>query len=221
MAPFSALRVEAGTLPAIGGGGEKVAVVEAVRAVEPELDGFSTDRVTAPVSGPGDFAGMLVGEALNLLLKVVAVGQDAALRGDGGTDLAAARAAVEVGIDVGGGQLSDGSADADLAAEGLPMEAESGARVLRELRAFTAFSIGEEREAALVDLLDQDHAHAGLAGSGGGGEGRGVGIVGLAAFCLVEPGVEELDGLDGLPVYLGRPGCVWLGCLVCHVLMLA
>src|SRR6202000_2205341 len=95
------------------------------------------------------------------------------------------------------GELGDGALDADLAAQGLPVEAERGAGIFGELAAFPAFDVGEEAEALVAYSLGQDHAHAGRSGSGGGGEGAGVGVVGLAGFGFFEPRVEQGYRVEG------------------------
>jgi len=165
---------------------EEKAVVQAVGAVDPEFDLLGMEMVAAPVGWGGNFAGVVGGEGLGCCFQCFAGLERAALVGDGGADLALAAAAVEVGIDVGGAELGDAAFDADLAAEGFPVEAEGGAGVFGELAAFLAFGVGEEAEAMAAGGLDEDHADAGCCGGAGG-----VGVVGLALPGFFEPGVEE------------------------------
>lgn len=179
--------VEADAGPAGGLAGEEKAVVEAVRAVHPELDALGREAVAAPVGRAGNLSGVLQVEEADLLFKQRPGGEDAALLRDGGADLAAARAGVEVGVCFLVTERRDGALDADLAAQSFPVEAEGGLGILGELGAFAALGVGEKAEAALVDALDQYHADRGDAVEGRGGERGGVGVVGLGLLSFLKP----------------------------------
>ena len=62
--------------------------MEAMSAVDPELDALGMKAETAPVIGTRDFAGMSGGETGCMLFKQSAAFKRTALRGDGGADLA-------------------------------------------------------------------------------------------------------------------------------------
>ncbi len=189
-------------MPFSVGLGEEVAVVEAGWAVLPEFYGDWVELEALPVGGAGDFARFRVGEGLGELLDLgfeeFSACERAGLLADVGADLAGSGAAVEVGVGRGGGEWGDGAFDADLATEGFPVEAEGGAGVLGEFLAFAALGVGEDAEAVVAYVLDQDHADAGGCGERGGGEGGGVGVVGFGFGGLSQPLVEELERVGRL-----------------------
>src|SRR5262249_15418833 len=93
----------------------------------------------------------------------LAASDDLALVRGGGAELAADRAAVEVGIRLLGADTLNASLDANLALELHPEEDERGPRVLVQLGALAALVIAKEHEATLVHLLEQHHTRRGQA----------------------------------------------------------
>jgi hypothetical protein len=169
--------------------------MQPVCAVHPKLDVLGGNAEALPVGWAGDLVGVLHFELAHLFFESTAAGEGAALPGDGGADLAAPGAAVEVGVYIVGGKLGDLAFDAQLPSQRFPVEAECGFGVVGELGAFAALGVGEEAEATLVDALDQHHADAGSAVCRCCRESGGIGVVGLAGFGLFEP---ELAGRDGV-----------------------
>ena len=79
--------------------------MKAVFPVDPKLDLLGVDAEAAPVGGPRHFSRMLLGELPEAAFQLLPASQRPALLGNGGTDLAVARPAVEVGVYVGRLQL--------------------------------------------------------------------------------------------------------------------
>jgi len=100
---------------------------------------------------------------------------------------------VEVGVHIGLVHLRDAAPDTNLAAQGLPMDAEGGFGIGLELFPFFTFRIGEEAKAAAVNPLYQHHAHAGYTVGCGGCQGCGVGVVWFAFLRLLEPYGKKIE----------------------------
>jgi hypothetical protein len=184
------LGIETGLLPSAGIADKQEAVMQPIWTVEPEFDVLWMQAESAPVGRAGDFAGMGFGEGVGFGFERSAAGKNPALVGNGCTDLAPPRTAVEVNVGGFLWKLGNGAFDADLAAQGFPVEAECGARIFGELAALLTFSVGEKAEAFFSDALGENHAHTRCAVCGCGGESAGVGIVWLATLGFAKPEVE-------------------------------
>src|SRR5215208_79307 len=130
----------------------------------PELDPVGDEAEAGPVRRARDGA---VGEALLELgeaaLEVALVRDRAALLRRPGTELAAARAAGEVGVRLGVAHLLDASFHAHLQLQRLPVEAHRRPRVRQQLPALAALVVRVEDEALLIGALEQQHADRRLA----------------------------------------------------------
>lgn len=184
--------MEADDFPA--GGGEAIfeAVVDAVGAALPELNGDGGDSVAAPPIGLGDFA---ISEFLDKLVefgfKNGAGGDDFALLADPRADAATEWAAEEVSEGFGGGDFFGFAADDDLSFEVEPREEEGDIGILGNVVGFAAMVVGEEDEAALVEGFEEDGAGEDEAGGIGSGEDHGVGLDDVGGAGFVEPASEE------------------------------
>src|SRR5690242_2908843 len=90
-------------------------VVKPVRAGLPELHDGGVNPVSAPIVGEGDRpVGILEQQFLDALVEGVAVGNDAALLRNAGTNLADHRSAVEINLRLLPGYLGGSAFDADL-----------------------------------------------------------------------------------------------------------
>ena len=174
------------------------AVVEAAGAALPEFDFVGDEGVAAPVGGAGDgFVGVLDFEFGGAGFEVGAIGYDLALGGGPGTDLMGAGAGGEVAFGFVVGEFPDEAAGGDLALACGPEEADGGAVVFGEFLAFAALVVGVEVEATVVEAFEEDDAGGGDAALADGGEGHGVGFGELMLEGVVQPVVEEDEGIAG------------------------
>ena len=122
----------------------------------PELDRIRFEHVAAPALGPRHLvAGQ---ELLELSLEPVAALDRLALARGGSRGAGAGRARGPIRVGFLRRHPAHRPLDPNLAPERLPVDDERRARVLVELAALAALVAGEEREAALVRALQQEHA---------------------------------------------------------------
>ena len=162
----------------------------------PELDALRHDAAAGP-EGRARHGAERIAQGhpgAGLLEFVIALHGPRLLRSPG-ADLAQARPGGEVGVGLGVGHALDRAADAHLAAEGIPVEAELGAGIGLEVGGLGALQVGIEDEAALVGVLEQHHAHRGAPPGVGRGQGHGGGLLQAAPLRVVEPGLELDEGI--------------------------
>ena len=129
---------------------------------------------------------ILLGQPGHIRFQLLPAGRPA-LTGDGGAELAAARAAGEVIAGLLGGDFLGAAVDDQLAVEGAPEHDEGDVGVGGDVVAFAAVVVGEEDEAAVFDAFEQHHAAGGAAVGGDGGQGHGVGQGQLGVDGVVDP----------------------------------
>ena len=111
-------------------------------------------------------------------------------------ELASERAGREVRVGLGGRHLADRAGHPHLAAEWLPVEREGRAWVVGQIAALGALVVREEREAAVVGALQQDHPIGGRpVGARGRQRHRGRLVHVLGGDRLGEPLLEQGDRL--------------------------
>jgi len=174
--------------------------MKTARLALPELDPVRHHPVASPEGRPRH---LLAGKALldlaHPLEQRVARRQRRALQRRPGADLAASGARREVGVRLGVGHLLHLALHPDLLAGAGPVHAQRRARVRLEIARLAALPVGEEREAARIDALQEDHAHRGAPCGVHGGERHGGGVERLARLALLQelPGMDEgIGGLD-------------------------
>src|SRR5690606_9900200 len=93
-------------------------------------------------------------------LERLAVGQGLRLQGSPRAYLAQSRPRGEIGVGLRRVEFADRAFDANLhlISEGLPVEAQRGLLMRRELRGLGAFVVAEEAQAVNLDALEQDDA---------------------------------------------------------------
>src|SRR6185503_10517785 len=118
--------------PAVAAAREHAPLVQAMLARRPELDPVGNDAIAAPGGGPGH---ILPREPLLGLVEATLEGRPAVERarlvGRPGAELRIPAPRGEVGIGFRVGGTLDPALDADLAAQGFPVEQQRGARILR------------------------------------------------------------------------------------------
>jgi len=176
--------------------------VEAVFAALPVFEARGDDAVAAPEGGEGDFTVAEFFHGLSELgLEEFAGGDDLALRGDPCADLAAARAAQEIGGGLGGADFLRAAADADLPGERFPEKMDRDAGVRGDLGGLGAVEIGEKDEAFCVVRFQEHHTLDGGAVGADGGEGHGVRLGEAGGDGLTHPEGELCEGV-GIEVAL-------------------
>ena len=105
------------------------------------------------------------------------------------------RARREVGVRFGGRKLRDTSGDTHLAVDLAPVKYQGGMGIRGQLLPLTAFVIGKEEEAALIDSLEQDHSRRWAAAGRSGRESHSVRFGEPGAFDGAEPAAELLNGV--------------------------
>src|SRR6202035_2014092 len=112
---------------------------------------------------------------------------------------------MEIPVNVFDGKRKDLALHTDLSPEGLPVEAESGARILGQLQSLAAISIREKSKAVISNGLCQDHAHAWASVCGRRCQCRCIGIVQLASLGLFHPWIEQRKRIMALD-FIRAPG---------------
>lgn len=170
--------------------------VQPMRAVLPELDPLRRHAVAAPMRRARDG---LAGEALFHLREAGferrARIQRLGLVAGPSAELRIAGAAREIGIAFGIRGAGDGTFDADLPAQRLPMKEQRDVGVRGQVAGFAAMAIRIEDEAVGAVPLEQHHPHTGLASGIDRGKRHGRGIIWFAGHGFGEPGSEKLKGV--------------------------
>src|SRR3954463_4710367 len=177
-------------------------LVEAVVAVLPELDRVGLEQVTAPAGGAWDLVTRQ--KALELGLELVATLDRLALArgGRGRSRTRGGRGRSRPGRTRGPVRIRllfrktpHRALDAHLPAERPPVEDERGAWVVRQLASLPPLVAREEREAVGVGAFQQEHPCRGPAVPVGGGERHCFGRLAPRGPGLVQPLVEDRDGV--------------------------
>lgn len=172
--------------------------MQATGATLPKFDLVRDESVAAPMWRAWDgFISVFGFEFGGAGFEVGAVGDDLALGRGPGSDLVGAGASGEVAFGFVVGEFPDETAGGDLALAGGPKEAYSRTIVLVDLTALTALIVGVEVEAPVVEALQEDDSGGGDATLADGGEGHGVGFRKLMVKGVVQPIVEEDEGVAG------------------------
>jgi hypothetical protein len=137
-------------------------------------------------------------------LQLEAPGQRARLQRRPGADPAGARPAGEIHVRLFRSDLLDRAFDADLPVHRLPVEAQRRPRHVQQLLALATLVVGVEGKAARVEAAQQHHADRRLAVGADGGERHGLGVGRLARRRLLEPGVEQVEGIVRISFRHGR-----------------
>jgi len=170
-------------------------VMQARRAALPELHARGQQTVAAPVRR----ARRRVAKALAVFgfarFERGAVGHFAALLGGPGAQPRAERARVVVGVALLLRNLFHHALDAHLALQPDPVEEQRRMGVGGQFRALVAGVVGEEGEAALVQVLEQHDAGGRLALRVDGGERHGIDLGHLGLERLVKPAAELAQGV--------------------------
>ena len=162
----------------------------------PEFHALGREAETAPVRRDRyRQASVLALDRLVTVLQHRAVGDDAALLRDPGTQLAGVGTAVKIGLALLAGRLGHCALDDDLPLQGEPGKYERSVRVGRELAALAALVIGEEDKTAAVDALEQRRAGRRTPVLGGGGNRHGVWLDHLGTLSLLKPFLELAEGV--------------------------
>src|SRR3954447_13838156 len=168
-------------------------LVEAVVPVLPELDRVGLEQVTPPAGGARDLVTWQ--KALELGLELVATLDRLALARGGRGRSRPGRTRGPVRIRLPFRKTPHRALDAHLPAERPPVEDERGAWVVRQLASLPALVAREEREAAGVGAFQQEHPCRGPAVPVGGGERHCFGRLDPRGPGLVQPLVEDRDGV--------------------------
>ncbi len=171
--------------------------MEATGPAPPELDALGSEAVATPVRRPGDGAGKALGHLGRPPLEPRPVRDRLALRRGPGAELAGALPGGEVGVGLGRVETGGVAGDDHLAPDGEPAEDQAGPGVLAELAALGAVVVGEPREAAGVDALEEHVAGPGGTGGVGGGQDHGGGLGQPGRDRGVEPPGELLERVGG------------------------
>jgi hypothetical protein len=159
----------------VGPAGEADAVVEPAGPPLPELEDGRQHAVAAPVGRPGHVPVGVLRHQLGVPgFEQGAIGDDRTLGRCPRPEPTTQRPVHEVGVRFRRGHLLDHALDAHLSFEGVPEEHERDARVGRHLAALAAVVVGEEREPAVVEHLQEHGAGRRAAVGRAGGQGEGV-----------------------------------------------
>src|SRR5262249_35174681 len=140
------------------------AIVEAAGTALPELVADRRHPEAAPNGRKRHLAaGVFAGERGVALVQRRATRDYPALVGRERRELTPERRAVEVARGFLGRDAGHRTGQADLAVELRPVEEEGRAQILGDLLPLLAFVVRVENESALVEPLEQDHAHRGRA----------------------------------------------------------
>src|SRR5215471_8573714 len=138
------------------------AVMQPERPLVPEFDHNGHQSIANPEwrarHRPDGKLGRFEGDRL---FEGVAAFERARLPARPSADLGRARAACEIGVGLCRAHACHCAAQADLAAQGFPVKSKAGPGVCGQFAALPAAVVGIEHEAALVEALEQHHAHIG------------------------------------------------------------
>jgi hypothetical protein len=169
-------------------------VVESAGPPLPELEHDGKNAIPPPVWRPGNVAVGIAGHQLGVPgFEKGAIGNDGTLCRSPRAESRAERSVDEVIVGLGGCDDLNGAFDADLPFECVPREDECNPRVRRHFVTLAAVVVGEEREAAVVERLEQHDSGGGNAIGCAGGEDHGIGFVELRHQGLIEPLPEERE----------------------------
>ena len=115
--------------------------------------------------------------------------------GDPCADLRIAGAGHEIFQGFCGGDFFGGALDDDLAFEGDPWEKQADFGVGLDVLGFARLVVGEKGETLLVEGFEEDRTLGRKTIGREGGEGHGVGLGDVELGGLLEPALEELDGI--------------------------
>jgi len=105
------------------------------------------------------------------------------------------RARREIGVGFGGGKLRYTSSDAHLAVDFAPIKYQGGMWIQGQLPPLAALIIGEEKEAPLIDSLEQNHSRRRAAAASTCRERHRIWFQQPGAFDCAKPAVELLNGI--------------------------
>src|SRR5580700_495775 len=152
--------------------GEEHPVVQAKRALLPELDPIRPHPEPGPIVRPRHHRqfGVLLGDARKASFEFAWVGERPRLVRGPGADLAVARPRGEIGVGLVIGDERDDAFDADLPLQRFPVKAQRCMRVRGQLLGLAALEIGVKYEAPRIRPLQQHRTQRGDAVAGRCGE---------------------------------------------------
>src|SRR5215210_9249668 len=167
--------------------------MEAILAVLPELDPIGSEAISAPEWRQRNLAALVLPlEPAHSLLEHVSTLDLLALARGPGAKLTAARTCPEVLRRLLLAHALDAAFEANLPAQGLPVEDERGPRVRLEVATFPAFVVCVEDEAVIVDSVQENDPGRGSSVRIRGRQSHGLGHRQAKSPSLVEPCSELL-----------------------------
>jgi DNA-directed RNA polymerase subunit RPC12/RpoP len=170
------------------------AVVEPAGPPLPELEESGQHAIPPPVRRPRHVPIRVLRHQLGVPgFEVCPIGDDGALSGCPRAEPAAQRPVREVIVRFRRRDDLGDAFDAHLPFERLPGEGERDARIRGDLPTLPAIVIREEREAAVIECLEQHDPHGREAIVGAGGECHRVGFVQPGGERLIEPPTKQRE----------------------------